>query len=93
MAIIATDWAYYHLLFLQYELLNFNYCPLIWHICEEVKKNGIAPRSIYNNNNHEHWLGKILITILKLRIMRFLAIDNLKKKITQIPTSSGKDVT
>jgi hypothetical protein len=40
------------------------------------KKNGIAPRSNYDNNNHEHLLGKILITILKLRRMRFLAIYN-----------------
>ena len=75
---------------IKFQLLSFN---LTYLRGSKKKKNGIAPRSIYDNNKHEHWLGKILITILKLKRMRFLAINNLKKKITQTPTSSGKDVT
>ena len=67
-------------------LSNFNYCPLTWHFCSETNTNKVeriqerALRFIYDDHSssYEDLLSKSNLPSLKLRRIRFIALETFK---------------
>ena len=74
-------------------LSNLNYCPLVWHFCGENNTKKLesiqerALRFIYEdeNSSYEKLLEKSKMPSLKIRRMRFLAIQIFKIVNKQSP--------
>ena len=74
-------------------LSNFNYCPLVWHFCggsntkklEKILERAL--RFIYNDSDssYENLLEKAQLPSLRLRRLRFLAIEVFKIINKQTP--------
>ena len=64
-------------------MVNFNYCPLVWHFCGEVNTKKVekiqerALRFIYEDcsASYDELLSKSKLPSLKVRRMRSLAIE------------------
>ena len=75
-------------------LSNFNFCPLTWHFCGEIKTQKIeniqkrALRFIYNDykSDYEGLLSKSKLPSLKIRRLRQMAIETYKIINKQTPT-------
>ena len=74
-------------------LSNFNYCPLVWHFCGETNTKKLekiqerALKFIYDEENcsYEELLERSKLPSLKIRRMRFLAIEVFKILNKQTP--------
>ena len=75
-------------------LSNFNYCPLTWHFCSVTNTNKVeriqerALRFIYDDHSssYEDLLSKSNLPSLKLRRIRFIALETFKILHKESPT-------